>query len=207
MSIFAAANGVVIATEKKLPSILVDETSVSVANSFLYFLFCCNMSFHCSQKCLTNTFTKNSRCKRFSHWHQILELFTGTTLSWLMSYSFCFHILELECTVIILKFIMVVEVIELCCIFSIAKSISHTLHLALFSVVWVQISVFWWEKAESRRNSIIGCTRYTFGKLFSLVPCNYFYIRVSLDLGKGRHNSIISREGLILGTYILNFLH
>ena len=102
---------------------------------------------------------------------------------------------------------IVVEVMDLCCIFSIAKSISHTLHLGLFSVVWVQISVFWWEKAESRRNSIIGCTRYTFGKLFSLVPCNYFYIRVSLDLGKGRHNSIISREGLILGTYILKFLH
>ena len=106
MSIFAAANGVVIATEKKLPSILVDETSVSVANSFLYFLFCCNMSFHCSQKCLTNTFPKNSRCKRFRLWHQILELSTGTTLSWLMSYSFYFHILELECTVIILKFII-----------------------------------------------------------------------------------------------------
>lgn len=35
----AAANGVVIATEKKLPSILVDETSVSLC---LIFLLCFN---------------------------------------------------------------------------------------------------------------------------------------------------------------------
>lgn len=32
----AAANGVVIATEKKLPSILVDETSVRVYDSFMF---------------------------------------------------------------------------------------------------------------------------------------------------------------------------
>ena len=41
---FTGANGAIIATEKKLPSILVDETSVSVANSFFILssaAFCC----------------------------------------------------------------------------------------------------------------------------------------------------------------------
>jgi hypothetical protein len=41
---FAAANGVVIATEKKLPSILVDETSVCVPK-FLNFLYATFLSF------------------------------------------------------------------------------------------------------------------------------------------------------------------
>lgn len=35
MMICAAANGVVIATEKKLPSILVDETSVSKYSTYI----------------------------------------------------------------------------------------------------------------------------------------------------------------------------
>lgn len=35
---FAAANGVVIATEKKLPSILVDETSVCITESCFFFI-------------------------------------------------------------------------------------------------------------------------------------------------------------------------
>lgn len=41
--VVAAANGVVIATEKKLPSILVDETSVSIifSDRHLLVLACC----------------------------------------------------------------------------------------------------------------------------------------------------------------------
>lgn len=39
LPVVAAANGVVIATEKKLPSILVDETSVSIISVFYASLF------------------------------------------------------------------------------------------------------------------------------------------------------------------------
>jgi hypothetical protein len=46
---FAAANGVVIATEKKLPSILVDETSVCVPNFFLIFSFASFLTFFYSK--------------------------------------------------------------------------------------------------------------------------------------------------------------
>ena len=150
----------------------------------------------------------NSRCKRFRLWHQILELSTGTTLSWLMSYSFYFHILELECTVIILKFIILLLKLW---------TFAASFQLPSPSLILFTLDYFQWygsrfpcsgEKKPKAGATVLSFVQgILFGKLFSLAPCNYFYIRVSLDLGKGRHNSIISREGLILGTYILKFLH
>ena len=63
---FAAANGVVIATEKKLPSILVDETSVCVPK-FLNFLFCHILVLFLSQVLNRYLLEILSRCKRFRH--------------------------------------------------------------------------------------------------------------------------------------------
>lgn len=91
-------------------------------------------------------------------------------------------------------------------IFSIAKSFSIMFYsctfLALFSVGWVQIFVFWWEKVESRHSSIIDCTRYTFVNLFSLDFWKIFLYLVrdflqSLEVWRGTLIwSYLSRGGI-----------